>query len=125
MDIRPTSTTAPAPAPIAIRGPGPSAVPASTINPATDSSKADEVTAPAAPAPGKEELAHALKSINSALQDRSPGLEFSIDSASDRSVVKVVDKDTHEVIRQMPSREAMEIAQALDKLQSLLVRETA
>jgi flagellar protein FlaG len=93
-------------------------------------------TAPAAPikvgapkeagaAPGKEELAQALKSINTALQDRSPGLEFSIDRDSDRSVVKVVDKDTQEVIRQMPSREAIEIARALDKLHSIMVRATA
>jgi flagellar protein FlaG len=37
----------------------------------------------------------------------------------------VVDKDTNEVIRQMPSREALEIAKALDKLQSLLARQTA
>lgn len=125
MDIRPSSTTPPTPAPSAMRGPGPSGVPADTVNLATEASKADAVTAPAALAPGKDELAHALKSINSALKDRTPGLEFSIDSASDRAVVKVIDKDTHEVIRQMPSREAMEIAQALDKLQSLMARQTA
>ena len=76
-------------------------------------------------APGKEELAQALKSINTALQDRSPGLEFSIDRDSDRSVVKVVDKDTQEVIRQMPTREAMEIARALDKLHSIMAKASA
>ena len=73
----------------------------------------------------KEDLARALKSINEVLQDRSPSLEFSVDSSTDRSVVKVVDKDTREVIRQMPSREAIEIARALDKLQSLLIRDVA
>ncbi|MDB5745573.1 MAG: flagellar protein FlaG [Massilia sp.] len=76
-------------------------------------------------ATGKEELADALKSINTALQDRSPGLEFSIDRDSDRSVVKVVDRDTQEVIRQMPSREAIEIAKALDKLHSIMAKATA
>ena len=79
----------------------------------------------AAGAPGKEDLAQALKSINTALQDRSPGLEFSIDRDSDRSVVKVVDKHTQEVIRQMPTREAMEIARALDKLHSIMAKATA
>ena len=73
----------------------------------------------------KDDVQQALKSINAVLQDRSPSLEFSFDSATDRSVVKVVDKDTKEVIRQMPSREAIEIAKALDKLQSLLIRDIA
>lgn len=82
---------------------------------------ADRKAAPAR----KEDLAQALKSINEVLQDRSPSLEFSVDSSTDRSVVKVVDKDTKEVIRQMPSREAIEIARALDKLQSLLIRDVA
>jgi flagellar protein FlaG len=86
----------------------------------TKASKAEQ-----ADAPSKEDMAQALKSINSVLQDRAPGLEFSIDSASDRAVVKVVDKDTQEVIRQMPSREAMEIAQALDKLHSLMAKQSA
>lgn len=106
--------------------------------PAVASQQAEEARAPAAPAsgaavaatpehksPGKEDLRQALQSINAVLQDRSPSLEFSFDSTTDRSVVKVVDKDTKEVIRQMPSREAIEIARALDKLQSLLIRDVA
>lgn len=77
------------------------------------------------PAPDEEQLAQAVKSINTALQARSPELEFSVDSESDRTVVKVIDRDTKEVIRQMPSEEALEIAKALDRLQSLLIRQTA
>jgi flagellar protein FlaG len=84
-----------------------------------------DASKPAGAASGKEELAQALKSINSALQDRSPGLEFTIDRDSDRSVVKVVDKATQEVIRQMPSREAIDIARALDKLQSVMFKASA
>lgn len=125
MDIRQTNTT-PLPAALASRTPDPGPVPTRPLaDAATGPSTAEGVTAQAMAAPGKDELAQALKSINSALQDRSPGLEFSIDSASDRAVVKVVDRDTHEVIRQMPSREAMEIAAALDKLHSLMTKQTA
>jgi flagellar protein FlaG len=125
VDIRSTSNmnTASPPPPATERG----AVPAQTAAKATPTANPIRIDAPKAVdrAPGKEELADALKSINKALQDRSPGLEFSIDRDSDRSVVKVVDKDTQEVIRQMPSREAIEIAKALDKLHSIMAKATA
>ena len=92
---------------------------------ATDVGKAQAVAAAQQGTPGKEELAEAVKSINLALQDRSPGLEFSIDSDSQRAIVKVVDRDTQEVIRQMPSREALEIAKSLETLQGLLEKQSA
>lgn len=76
-------------------------------------------------APDAEQLSQAVESINTALQARSPELEFSVDSESERTVVKVIDRETREVIRQMPSEEALEIAKALDHLQSLLIRQTA
>jgi flagellar protein FlaG len=77
------------------------------------------------PVPDEQEVTQALKSINEVLKARSPDLEFSVDSDSNRSVVKVVDKNTQEVIRQMPTKEALEIAKALDRLQSMLIRDSA
>ena len=73
----------------------------------------------------EQQMTQALKSINEVLKARSPDLEFSVDSDSHRSVVKVVDKNTQEVIRQMPTKEALEIAKALDRLQSMLIRDSA
>ena len=75
--------------------------------------------------PNPKQLAEALKSINTVLQVRSPDLEFSVDSESARTIVKVVDTKTHEVIRQMPSEEALQIAKALEHLESLLIRDKA
>ena len=80
---------------------------------------------PEPPEPSAEQLSQAVKNINSALQVRAQDLEFSVDSDSARLIVTVTDKNTKEVIRQMPSKEAMEIAKALDHLQSLLIRQTA
>ncbi|MBC7454176.1 MAG: flagellar protein FlaG [Massilia sp.] len=80
---------------------------------------------PIKPAADEQQVAQALKSINDVLQSRSPNLEFSVDNDSHRTIVKVVDKNTLEVIRQMPTQEALEIAKALDHLQSMLIRETA
>src|SRR5687768_1810916 len=121
MDIRPIDHT---PAPGAGLSGLKSGVPAAgATRGAEPATQAEPVAASAAPAP--EELKQALSSINEVLKDRAPGLEFSFDKDDARLVVKVIDKDTNEVIRQMPSREALEIAKALDKLQSLLSKQSA
>lgn len=73
----------------------------------------------------QNQLPEALKRINTVLQVRAPGLEFSVDDDSARAIVKVIDTNTNEVIRQMPSKEALEIAKALERLDSLLIRDKA
>ena len=73
----------------------------------------------------EEQLDNAVGSINNVLSLRSQELEFTVDKESERTIVTVIDKNTKEVIRQMPSREALEIAKALDRLQSLLTKQTA
>lgn len=73
----------------------------------------------------QQQLPEALKRINTVLQVRAPGLEFSVDDDSARTVVKVIDTNTNELIRQMPSKEALEIAKALERLDSLLIRDKA
>ena len=55
-------------------------------------------------------------------------LEFSIDEESDTTVVKVLDKETKEVIRQIPAEQLLELARALNKGENprgFLVKETA
>ena len=73
----------------------------------------------------ESQVGQALQSINKALQAFSSNLEFTVDSDSNRTIIKVVDQQTKETIRQMPSVEALEISKALDKLQGLLVRQKA
>jgi flagellar protein FlaG len=73
----------------------------------------------------QQHLPEALERINTVLQIRAPGLEFSVDDDSARAIVKVIDTNTNEVIRQMPSKEALEIAKALERLDSLLIRDKA
>lgn len=71
------------------------------------------------------EVKDAVAKINKAIQVSGSGLEFSVDAESGINIVKVMDVQTKEVIRQIPSEEAVHIAQALDKLQGLLVRDKA
>ncbi|MGV3741036.1 MAG: flagellar protein FlaG [Burkholderiaceae bacterium] len=71
--------------------------------------------------PSTEQLSQAVASINATIQKLSPGLEFSIDQESNRTIVRIVDQQTKELIRQMPSAETLEIAKALDRVQGLLI----
>lgn len=71
------------------------------------------------------QVPEAIKNINNMMKALSRSLEFSIDADTDRTIVKVVDKQTGDVIRQIPSEEALDIAKALDKSQGLLIKERA
>ncbi len=73
----------------------------------------------------KQDVDQAAQKINEALQTVSQKLEFSVDKDTEAVVVKVMDKETGEVIRQIPSEELLKIAKALDKLQGLLVKDQA
>jgi flagellar protein FlaG len=52
-------------------------------------------------------------------------LEFSIDEDSKETIVKIVDQNTKEVVRQIPSVEALSIAKSLDKMMGLLINQKA
>jgi flagellar protein FlaG len=83
--------------------------------------------APAAPAapPTLGQVTEAVNAINRAMVTQSRGLEFSVDADSHRTVVKVIDSQTRELIRQIPTVETLEIAHALDQAQGLLIRQQA
>jgi len=50
-------------------------------------------------------------------------LEFSLDDSTGKVVVKVVARDSGEVIRQIPSETALELAKSLQDVNSLLFDE--
>lgn len=102
----------------------PSPAPLQATVPAAPVQTADAVARSAA-APSMDQLKQAVQDINQSLQSLSQGLEFSIDADSKQTVVKVIDPQTKEVIRQMPSQEAIEIAKALDQVLGKLIREKA
>ncbi|MDO9421296.1 MAG: flagellar protein FlaG [Herminiimonas sp.] len=105
------------------------AIPAANTVNSTAKAPAAVMTASAVQQPdatvSESQVGQALQSINKALQKLSSNLEFTVDADSNRTIVKVMDTQTQEIIRQMPSVEAIEISKALDKLQGLLVRQKA
>jgi flagellar protein FlaG len=60
-----------------------------------------------------EELGTALRDINLHMQSIHRNLNFSIDEGSERTVIKVIDAETDETIRQIPSEEVLVLARRL------------
>lgn len=81
-------------------------------------------TAKAAPA-SLEDVRSAMDEVRAAIAPVAQDLLFSIDEDTGKTIVKVVDASTDEVIRQIPSEEIISIAKALDKLQGLLLKQEA
>jgi len=69
----------------------------------------------------------AVKKINDTIKmlNQGIGLEFGVDEDTNIRLVKLIDTQSKEILRQFPSEEVINIAKALDKLQGLLVRDKA
>ncbi|PTD97385.1 flagellar protein FlaG [Pseudothauera lacus] len=118
----PASTVAQAmPLPQGGRAQPAAAVDAPARQPA-DSQRAAQPEAASQPAT-REVLEQALEDVRNAIQPVASELAFSIDDDSGRVLVKIVDSQTDEVIKQIPSEEMLRISKALDKLQGLLVKQ--
>lgn len=70
------------------------------------------------------DLRAAMENVNRYLRSVNSDVQFSVDDSTGRTVVRVIDPGTREVIRQMPSEEMLAISHALDRSAGLLVRET-
>lgn len=67
----------------------------------------------------------AASKANQAISAMKSNLQFMVDDNTGINVVKVVDTETKQTIRQIPSEEMITIAQRLDELKGLLVKNTA
>lgn len=86
------------------------------VSDSPESKKADKVTE----AQQTEKLKAAVQDIEAFVQSVKRNLEFSIDETSGEVVVKVIASDTGEIVRQLPSAEALKIAESLHNAHSLL-----
>lgn len=73
----------------------------------------------------KASLITAVKKLNEFVAPALQTVEFAIDEQSERMVVKVVDTATKKVLRQIPNDEVLTMSKTLDKLQGLVIRQTA
>ena len=94
--------------------------PAPRASPAPrDSAPAQPVAPP--PTPSTQQVQQAVEQIQRVVAVVAQNLQFSIDQGSGRTVIKIMDTETKEIVRQIPTEEALSIARALDRLQGLLL----
>lgn len=73
------------------------------------------------PQPSLTQLQSAVDNINKILIQDNKGVEFSVDSSTKKSIVKVVDSTTGDLIRQFPSEEGLSLTRAIDRIQNGLL----
>jgi len=63
--------------------------------------------------------------INDFLRTTSANVEFSVVGDSNKVVVRIVDTQTKQLIRQIPSEQMLEISQVLDRVSGVLLNQKA
>lgn len=64
---------------------------------------------------GEREINEAVKKANSSLEGLSSSLSFIQDEKTGKTITKLVDKESGNIIRQFPSKEMLEIARSLSE----------
>ena len=75
--------------------------------------------------PNQADLEKAVATLNKFVEPSAHAVNFSIDSSTGKTVIKVVDTENNKVLQQFPSEDALSMIRALDKLQGFLVKEKA
>lgn len=74
----------------------------------------------------QQAVKNAVDKINGMMQSSNQDVKFSIDKSTGRIVIKVMDMQNNQVIKQIPSKEVLAIAQQIDSFsKGLLVKITA
>lgn len=106
-------------APLPERSGTPPAVAQTAVPPAQD-------PAPVQPPPSAEAARQAAAQINAFLKSSSAAsVEFTIEGKSDQVIVRIVDSNTNQLIRQIPSEQVLAISQALDGISGMLLKQKA
>ncbi|WVV65421.1 flagellar protein FlaG [Pseudomonas batumici] len=106
--VTPASSTPVADKPAAATTTAPQA---DTVKPVSTTSKDSDAS---------DRLKQAVQDIEKFVQSIKRNLEFSIDEHSGQVVVKVIASDSGEVVRQIPSEEALKLADSLSSANNVL-----
>lgn len=96
---------------------------ASTVTRSGPTSQAGQQASASTQPASREDIDQALTEVRQALAPIASNLDFTIDEDTGKTVIKIIDSSTDEVIKQIPSEEFLAISKALDKLQGLLIKQ--
>jgi flagellar protein FlaG len=83
----------------------------------SDASSAGALPVPVEPVASADQLTALVAQIQSKVAAFTPGLEFSVDQLSGKSIVTITDTATNDVVWQFPSVAAIQISKELDQFQ--------
>ena len=75
--------------------------------------------------PTREAVDQAAHRIEKFVQSVGRSMSFSVDASSGHSILRVVDPQSGQVIRQLPAEETLRVAKAVEYMQSMLVNQRA
>jgi flagellar protein FlaG len=76
--------------------------------------------APAQASPKHDDVKQAVKEIQTFVNNVTTNVQFSVDQDTGRTIVSVIDTETKQIVRQIPTQDVMKIARALDRMQGIL-----
>lgn len=97
---------------------------AAAKQPTAARTQSDTEKTPTAPI-DRATLEQAVAKVSEDVQAHDTSLKFEIDDSTDRVIVKVVNTDSGEVIRQLPPKEVLELAKFFNKSKGVFLKEQA
>lgn len=97
---------------------------ASTLDGATEKTAVSAPTRPvneAEPVQTGENITDVIERIHEFVHEKHRNLEFTIDEASGHQVIKVIDAETEETIRQFPTDEFLAMSRHIGEFAGLLI----
>lgn len=88
------------------------------VSNSTNASNTNADTQDSSDEPAAQEIESAVGEISEFVQAQNRNLNFSYTEESNRSVVKVTDSETGDLIRQIPSEEVLKLSERIRDLQS-------
>ena len=85
--------------------------------------EAEQVKQRSNPELSHEKVEETVASLNAFVQLMDRNVSFEIDTDSGRDVISVFEKETKELIRQIPSEETLELLKRMDKMVGVLFSE--
>ena len=105
-----------------VHQPGP---PVSDAKSVRDKDSSEDRTSTPALTPTKEQVEQAAARVKEVLRGNTSRLEIEIDPDLNKAVIKILNGESGEIIRQIPAQEILDLAKHLDEPKGLFVRERA
>jgi flagellar protein FlaG len=86
----------------------------------TDLSKVEESSALVS----EDEVREKVADLNQYMQNLNRSLQFSVDEGSGQTVIQVIDSETQELVRQIPSQELIDVKNTLEEFRGLIFKDS-